>query len=142
LVVGDFILLPHEFSLSYLPKEGSGAVAKCNYFDVLVLLDTNIDDNLIQEGMARDFVRFIQQKRKDINLNITQRVKITVFCIKGSSFENMIKNFTNVIQSQTLCDDLQIKPVANSVDVNAVIDNHSLSGEIMDNAFYISIENV
>jgi isoleucyl-tRNA synthetase len=143
LVVGDFVLLPHEFSLFYLPKKGSGAVAKCNHFDVLVLLDTAIDNNLIEEGMARDFIRFIQQKRKDLNLNIIQRINLSVLCTKNDSFECMLNNFNNVIKSQTLCDDLEIKSFANTAEMNSLVDNSChLSGEIMDNMFYISITNV
>jgi isoleucyl-tRNA synthetase len=42
-----------------------------------VALDTDLTEELIQEGMARDFVRGVQDARKRINLRIEQTIQLT-----------------------------------------------------------------
>ena len=42
----------------------------------VVTLDTNVTDDLRREGMARDFVRLVQQFRKDKDFNISDRIEL------------------------------------------------------------------
>lgn len=42
----------------------------------VVTLDTNVTDDLRREGMARDFVRLVQQLRKDKDFNISDRIEL------------------------------------------------------------------
>ena len=42
-----------------------------------VVLDTRIDAALEREGLARDFVRLVQQTRKDAGLAVTDRIHVT-----------------------------------------------------------------
>jgi isoleucyl-tRNA synthetase len=42
----------------------------------LVMLDTNVTDELKREGMARDFIRLVQTLRKDKNFNISDRIAL------------------------------------------------------------------
>ncbi|MFK7817405.1 MAG: DUF5915 domain-containing protein, partial [Planctomycetaceae bacterium] len=41
-----------------------------------IALSTELSDELILEGMARDFVRHVQQLRKDADLQITDRIEV------------------------------------------------------------------
>jgi isoleucyl-tRNA synthetase len=45
--------------------------------DILVMLDTEITPTLQAEGWARDTVRHVQQLRKDIDLNIEDRIRLS-----------------------------------------------------------------
>jgi len=45
---------------------------------ITVLLDTKLTESLIDEGIAREFVNRIQTLRKDSNLNVSDRIKVTV----------------------------------------------------------------
>ncbi len=42
----------------------------------VVTLDTNVTEDLRREGMARDFVRLVQQLRKDKDFNISDRIEL------------------------------------------------------------------
>ena len=42
----------------------------------LVMLDTNVTEELAREGMARDFVRLVQTLRKDKNFDISDRIEL------------------------------------------------------------------
>ena len=53
----------------------------------LVMLDTNVTDELKREGMARDFVRLVQTLRKDKNFNISDRIALSW----QTSDENLMK---------------------------------------------------
>jgi len=44
----------------------------------LVALDTRLDDNLIKEGIARDFIRNIANMRKDADFKVDDRINIWV----------------------------------------------------------------
>jgi isoleucyl-tRNA synthetase len=43
---------------------------------VTVALDTQLNDHLIDEGMAREFVNRIQNLRKDAGFEVTDRIRI------------------------------------------------------------------
>jgi isoleucyl-tRNA synthetase len=43
-----------------------------------VALDTDLDDDLIAEGKARDVVRAVQQARRDAELNVADRIKLSL----------------------------------------------------------------
>jgi isoleucyl-tRNA synthetase len=43
---------------------------------VTVALDTELDDDLISEGLAREFVNRVQNLRKDSGLDVTDRIRL------------------------------------------------------------------
>ena len=55
------------------PKEGLAVSAEGA---LVVGLDTQLNDDLIAEGLAREFVNKVQNLRKDIGLEITQRINL------------------------------------------------------------------
>ena len=61
--------------ISYNAKPGMHVVSENG---VVVSLDLNITDALRQEGLARDIVRNIQDARKSLNYNITDRITIAI----------------------------------------------------------------
>ena len=74
------LLEVEEFSLKLEPKlEYSTMISPLSSNDALVLLDLNITDELMLEGIARDVVRAIQQMRKNNDLNITDRINVSLY---------------------------------------------------------------
>ena len=70
---------PGEYTLLLEPKpEYKDRAAPLSTNDALVVLDTELNDELISEGIARDVVRMIQQARKDADLNVSDRINIIV----------------------------------------------------------------
>ena len=56
-------------------KEGFASASNGSF---TVLLDVTITDELMQEGMAREFIRTVQEYRKQLNLPISLRVDVEV----------------------------------------------------------------
>lgn len=75
-VGGETIELDGEsIQVRLLAKEGWAAAqgTRC-----VVVLSTGLTPELIREGMARDFVRLVQDRRKELNLQFTDRIRIGV----------------------------------------------------------------
>ena len=77
-------LLPEEFELAMVPAPGRCAGAarmldaegRVHDLGLVCDLDPNITEELHNEGIARDLIRFIQQARKDLDLNVTDRISL------------------------------------------------------------------
>jgi isoleucyl-tRNA synthetase len=66
-------LLPLEVLVKLRKREGYAA-AQCS--EATVVLDTTLTPELIQEGLARDIVRGIQDARKQLELNIEDKIEV------------------------------------------------------------------
>ncbi|HZZ46828.1 MAG TPA: isoleucine--tRNA ligase [Pseudonocardia sp.] len=75
-------LLPGEFSERLVPADGvdggSNATAALPGSSGLVVLDTEVTPELAQEGLAKDVVRLVQQARRDANLDVSDRIELTL----------------------------------------------------------------
>ncbi|HEX4475060.1 MAG TPA: isoleucine--tRNA ligase [Polyangiaceae bacterium] len=63
-----------------LKRDAKGDRAVATDGSVTVALDTQIDEALRNEGIAREFVSVMQNARKDAGLDITDRVKVAWSC--------------------------------------------------------------
>tara|TARA_B100001778_G_C18507489_1_gene592585 strand:- start:655 stop:1122 length:468 start_codon:yes stop_codon:yes gene_type:complete len=68
--------------------------------DITIALDVSISQELKEEGLARDFVNKVQNLRKDLDLNVTDTIKIKI--LSNSEFKSAINNNLNYICSETL----------------------------------------
>ena len=69
---------------------------------VTVAVDTQLDDRLIEEGLAREFVNRVQNMRKDAGLEVTDRIKIS---FTGSEkLVNSVNSFKEYIANEILAD--------------------------------------
>jgi isoleucyl-tRNA synthetase len=94
-------LMAEEFEERLQIKDGiQGKALPDN--SAIVIINTEISDELKIEGIARDFVRMAQDERKTQNLNVSDRIKIT-FDVSDSELETAIAMHKNYIQEQTLC---------------------------------------
>ncbi len=100
------LLEVEEFSLKLEPKlEYSTMISPLSSNDGLVLLDLNITDELMLEGIARDVVRAIQQMRKNNDLNITDRINVSLYT-DDEKVKNSIVLWDQYIKDQTLSDEI------------------------------------
>ncbi|HEY2415619.1 MAG TPA: isoleucine--tRNA ligase [Pirellulaceae bacterium] len=69
--------------------------------DVVVVLATELTPDLVAEGLSRDFVRLVQDRRKDLGLEFTDRIDIGVV---GASevFNKAVVQFADYICGETL----------------------------------------
>ncbi len=72
---------------------------------VTVALDTELNDNLIAEGLAREFVNRVQNMRKDAGFEVTDRIKIK-YNGSGNLVES-IKSFSEYISNETLAEEMK-----------------------------------
>ena len=73
---------------------------------IQVAISTVLTPELIREGMSRDFVRQVQQLRKDANLNIQDRVKVQ-YHSADNTVQAMVAEWGNYIQGETLADSIE-----------------------------------
>jgi isoleucyl-tRNA synthetase len=73
--IADIILDPHDFELR-LQTADELVAEPFDAWRGVVVLDTNIYPELQAEGWARDFVRLVQNARKQAGLQVTDRINI------------------------------------------------------------------
>jgi isoleucyl-tRNA synthetase len=79
------------------PKEGMAVSALGS---LVVGLDTQLSDDLITEGLAREFVNKIQNMRKEMDLEVTQRIRIGY---KGDAeVGTAVAQYREYIEAETL----------------------------------------
>ncbi len=92
-----FELQPDELIVQAIPREGL-VVAGEN--GIVAALDTVLTEDLINEGLAREAVRRINDLRKQAGLNISDRIQTTYQA--SSRLAHAMSAFAEYIQSETL----------------------------------------
>ena len=89
-----------------------------NQDKLTVALDIEITDELLKEGVAREFVNRIQNLRKAKDYEITDRINITISSNK--ELNSAIEEYSDYIKTQVLGDSLTItnESTGTEVDIN------------------------
>ena len=105
--IANTILEKDEYSIKLKPKKESKNMQALSNNKAIVELDFNITPELELEGLARDLIRIIQQNRKDANLVLSDRIKLS---LKTSSQKliKAIQDNAEYIKNQTLAKELDI----------------------------------
>jgi isoleucyl-tRNA synthetase len=90
-------LLPDEIEVRIQAKEGYAVGSEGAYLAALV---TELTPQLVQEGLAREFVRRVQDLRKTADLEIADRIRVFYTATPGLS--QAVLAFSDYIQSETL----------------------------------------
>jgi isoleucyl-tRNA synthetase len=104
--VGVAELEPGEFEMRFVPVDADATRALPGR-DGLVVLDLDVDDDLAAEGSARDVVRLVQQRRRDLGLDVTDRVIVTL-AVPGD-VAAALAPWLDWIAAQTLALDLTLE---------------------------------
>ncbi|MBN2738893.1 MAG: isoleucine--tRNA ligase [Spirochaetales bacterium] len=87
-----------------------------NQGSLTIALDPELTDELRQEGMVRDIVRGIQTQRKAIDLDVTDRI---VLSITGSDLvKAAVENFWDHLSAETLATSWDWADAASSVELD------------------------
>ena len=100
-------------SVNVNAKEGFSAAQEG---DVCVILDTNLTDALIEEGLARELVSKIQQMRKSKDFDMMDRIHIYVGA--DEAVQAAIGAFGDWIKAETLADSIEAKDGLEPFDLN------------------------
>lgn len=98
---GDYEILPEEVEVRVQAKSGFAVAAEGAYLAALV---TDLTPELIQEGLAREFVRRVQDLRKTADLEIADRIHLYYTATPG--LLEAVKAFAEYVQGETLAVDL------------------------------------
>jgi isoleucyl-tRNA synthetase len=74
-----------------------------------IALSTELNPELIREGMARDFIRHVQQLRKDADFEILDRIRIT-YQTDDPSVRSALHEWADFIKTETQADTLEESP--------------------------------
>jgi len=118
--IAGFTLYKDEYVIKLSPKDKNAQnMQALSDNKLLIELDFNITHELEIEGVARDFVRIIQQNRKDADLNLSDRIKLSIKTDMPDLIE-AIKQHSSYIQAQTLSTELNL---VNTVSETFVFDD-------------------
>jgi len=104
--VAGHTLRDGEYTLTLSPKEGVVCQALPGN-DAIVVLDLELTPELVQEGMARDVVRVVQQARKEAGLHVADRIRL-VLPLTGE-WRVSVERFRDYVSEQTLAAALSLE---------------------------------
>jgi isoleucyl-tRNA synthetase len=91
----DAEIISSEIKGWFVESEGS----------VTVAIDTELDESLIAEGLAREFVNRIQNMRKDAGFDVVDKINIK---FTGSDLlNNAVQSFSNYVVGETLAEGIE-----------------------------------
>lgn len=99
---GETITITPE-DVEIINSEIKGWVVE-NESGVTVAIDTELTDELIEEGLAREFVNRIQNMRKDAGFDVTDRIKI--FFNGSDKLVDAVISFQSYVSNETLAESL------------------------------------
>ena len=101
-------LMPEELLVETHEKEGFAVAQEGG---LVVALDTELDENLLQEGLARDLVRTLNDMRKSAGFDVSDRI-VTYFNVSGDGkaedqdlVSGALARFADYIRAETLSTD-------------------------------------
>ncbi|MBO9129357.1 isoleucine--tRNA ligase [Bacillus sp. 165] len=98
------VLTVEDVFVEKIPKAGFAAASNGGY---TVILDVTLTKELLQEGVAREFIRAIQEYRKKLDLSVNTRVNITI-CGDRDVIE-AIERFQVLLKENVLMKKLEIQ---------------------------------
>ena len=99
----DYLLAPEDVLVS---TEQAADWIAADSLGVQIALSTVLTPELIREGMARDFVRHVQQARKEADLEIENRIGVA-FATASADVRSAIEEWSAYIRQETLADELK-----------------------------------
>ncbi len=127
LYVREIQLESNEYTLKLEPKESDlNNCASIDSNDGLVILDLEIDEKLKLEGIARDIVRFIQQTRKNLGFEVTDKIETEVITGEKIIIESLNK-WNKFITEQTLSNKVVIINSQSEIEFEVEVDKNTVS---------------
>jgi len=94
-------LEPGDLLVSVLEPAGRAIVEDGG---AIVILDTVLTDELLEEGMIRDLVRHVQNLRKEADFDVSDRIKLTLET--EAALTTIILKNADYLKSETLAESL------------------------------------
>ena len=111
--VGGVLLEPDEYETVARPRPGYEVAADD---EVLVALDTAVDDALAAEGLAREVAHRLQSMRREARYEISDRIAVAI-AGDARSLERLAE-YRDWLASETLATELAVAPDATLLDAD------------------------
>jgi isoleucyl-tRNA synthetase len=98
----EYGILPEEVEVKANAKSGFAVAEEGAYVAALV---TDLTPELVQEGLAREFVRRVQDLRKSADLDVADRINLFVEASAG--LQSAVEAYKDYITAETLTIDLK-----------------------------------
>ena len=119
----EYAILPEEVEVRAQAKEGFAVANDGAYLAALV---TELTPELVREGLAREFVRHVQDLRKTANLDVADRIHVYVTATPG--LKEAIEANRDYITAETLTVELNFtEPVPGSAIVTDEFDGEKVT---------------
>ncbi|MBE6156512.1 MAG: isoleucine--tRNA ligase [Firmicutes bacterium] len=111
----DTLITKEMYEIKISSKEGFNVGVLDNVF---IILNTNLTNDLILEGHAREFVSKIQNMRKTNEYDVSDRINIYYY---GNAFKEVIGMYSDYIKNETLALEITEKEIdTNELSVNGI----------------------
>ena len=118
-----FDILPEEVEVKALAREGFAVAEEDPYVAALVI---ELTPELVQEGLAREFVRRVQDLRKSAGLDVAERIELFVEASPG--LKSAIEMHKDYIAAETLSSRLEfVAPPEDAAHVRDEFDGEKVS---------------
>lgn len=114
---GDFEIVPEDVEIVNQDIEGWLVASEGN---LTVALDTTLDEELMFEGLSREFVSRIQKLRKDSGLEVTDRIFVKYN--SGDEIRKAIEFKLEYVKAETLADDISFDNNADGFEEVEILD--------------------
>ena len=118
----EITLAPEEVDVWTRPKEGYAVAEEIGY---IVAISTELTDDLVEEGMARELVRRIQTMRKDAGFRIEDTIK--VWYQTDDKLSRVFARWSDYIQGETLATSL----ASGEAPEGAYTESQTVDGEVL-----------
>lgn len=115
---------PEDVVVERQPKEGMAVAAEGA---IVVGLDLELTDDLVREGLAREFVNKVQQMRKTAGLEVTQRIQVQF--VADDQVAEAIASHEAYVQNEVLA--LHVKRTLEAAGTEWDLNGHTANIEIV-----------
>jgi isoleucyl-tRNA synthetase len=136
---GKSVVLDEEDIEIRLKAKDGWVAAQGN--DCVVVISTELSPELLAEGVARDIVRLIQERRKELGLQFTDRIQVGIQT--DSAFvRDAIVNWTEYIKTEVLSVQLGCESNDVPIAISAFSDVEPATSKVSDHVVTIYVRAV
>ncbi|BAU28606.1 isoleucyl-tRNA synthetase [Aneurinibacillus soli] len=99
----SLLITAEDVQIEKVPNEGFAIASNGPY---TVILDTTLTEELIQEGVARELLRAIQEYRKKLNLPVNLRIDLEMSM--DEEMKQIVVRYESLLQENLLMNSLQV----------------------------------
>jgi isoleucyl-tRNA synthetase len=120
---GPVVLDSQDLQVRLQAKEGWAAAQG---HSCVVVLSTELDEGLIREGLARELVRAIQDRRKEMGCQFTDRIEVGLVT-DSRELRAAVEQFRDYVQGETLAVEIHLTPVTGAEPVEVKVADYTVT---------------